>query len=157
MKLTALLAAVFLLGACSKNIQTPEAVRQSVVEDLNGIAAEKGVDFSAMQVEVASVSFERDEAHATITILPKSGQGGMQMPYMLDRKGDKWVVRAAAASRAESARRCRAQWNAAGRGTCRLGIRLSKVIPGTNHEDGCCFGRRSRPEPSPRSVWREPD
>jgi hypothetical protein len=101
-KLTAMLAAVFLLGACSKNIQTNEAVRESVVEYLNGIAAEKGLDISAMQVEVAKVSFERDEAQATITIRPKIAPGskGMEIPYVLDRKGDKWVVRAAAASRA---------------------------------------------------------
>jgi hypothetical protein len=94
-KLTALLAAVFLLGACSKNIQTNEAVRDSVVEYLNGIAAEKGLDISAMQVDVAKVSFERDEARATITIRPKiaPGSAGIQMAGVLDRKGDKWVVR----------------------------------------------------------------
>jgi hypothetical protein len=97
-KLTALLAALFLLGACSKNIQTNEAVRESVVAYLNGIAAEKGLDISAMQVDVAKVSFERDEARATIAIRPKGSPGTtpMQIPYVLDRKGDKWVVRGAA-------------------------------------------------------------
>jgi hypothetical protein len=99
-KLTALLAAVFLLGACSKNIQTNEAVRASVVEYLNGIAAKTGLDMSAMQVDVAKVSFERDEARATIAIRAKSAPGSapMELTYDLDRKGDKWVVRGAVAS-----------------------------------------------------------
>ena len=99
MKLPALLAAVFLLGACSKNIQTNEAVHDSVVEYLNGVAAEKGLDISAMTVEVAKVSFEKDEARATIAIRPKgvpNGPAAMQIPYILDRKGDKWVVRGTA-------------------------------------------------------------
>ncbi len=95
MKLTALFAALLLLGACSKNIQTNEAVRESVVSYLSAIAAEKGLDISAMDVEVAKVSFERDEAQATISIRPKNvpGSAPMQIAYALDRKGDKWVVR----------------------------------------------------------------
>lgn len=97
MKLTALFAALLLLGACSKNIQTNEAVRESVVSYLSAIAAEKGLDISAMDVEVAKVSFERDEARATISIRPKNvpGSAPMQIAYALDRKGDKWVVRGA--------------------------------------------------------------
>jgi hypothetical protein len=96
-KLTALCAALLLLGACSKNIQTNEAVRESVVSYLATVAAEKGLDMSAMEVEVAKVSFERDEARATISIRPKNvpGSAGMQIAYALDRKGDKWVVRGA--------------------------------------------------------------
>jgi hypothetical protein len=96
-KPTALLAALLLLGACSKNIQTNEAVRESVVSYLSAIAAEKGLDISAMDVEVAKVSFERDEATATIAIRPKNVPGStpMQIGYTLDRKGDKWVVRGA--------------------------------------------------------------
>ena len=36
-----------------------------------------------------------NEAHATVKFTPKAGgSGGMDMPYTLDRKGDKWVVRA---------------------------------------------------------------
>lgn len=97
MKPTALFAALLLLGACSKNIQTNEAVRESVVSYLSAIAAEKGLDISAMDVEVAKVSFERDEARATISIRPKNvpGSAPMQIAYALDRKGDKWVVRGA--------------------------------------------------------------
>jgi len=96
-KPTALIAALLLLGACSKNIQTNEAVRESVVSYLSTVAAEKGLDISAMDVEVAKVSFERDEARATIAIRPKNvpGSAPMEIAYALDRKGDKWVVRGA--------------------------------------------------------------
>jgi hypothetical protein len=82
-----------LLAACSrKDIQNPEAVRQAVMEDLQARQAKTGVDLSSMKVEVPSVTFNRDEARASVSFLPKGGQGGMQMPYTLVRKGDKWEV-----------------------------------------------------------------
>jgi hypothetical protein len=92
-KLLLLLPAVLLLGSCSrKDIQTPEAVRQAVMDDLKARQAQTGVDLSSMTVEVPSVTFDRDQARASVSFLPKGGQGGMQMPYTLERKGDKWVV-----------------------------------------------------------------
>ena len=39
---------------------------------LSGIAGQTGLDVGAMDVEVAKVSFERDEARATIAIRPKN-------------------------------------------------------------------------------------
>jgi len=88
-----LLPAALLLAACSrKDIQNPEAVRQAVMEDLQARQAKTGVDLSSMRIEVPSVTFDRDEARASVSFLPKGGQGGMQMPYTLTRKGDKWVV-----------------------------------------------------------------
>jgi hypothetical protein len=85
--------AALLLAACSKkDIQNPEAVRQAVMEDLQARQAKTGVDLSSMRIEVPSVTFDRDEARASVSFLPKGGQGGMQMPYTLVRKGDKWVV-----------------------------------------------------------------
>ena len=92
MKVLLLLPAALLLTACSrKDIQTPEAVRQAVMDDLQARQAKTGVDLSTMKVEVPSVTFNKDEARATVSFLPKGG-GGMQMPYTLTRKGDKWVV-----------------------------------------------------------------
>jgi len=89
----ALLPAALLLASCSKkDIQNPEAVRQAVMEDLQARQAKTGVDLSSMTIEVPSVTFNRDEARASVSFLPKGGQGGMQMPYTLARKGDKWVV-----------------------------------------------------------------
>jgi hypothetical protein len=49
-----------------------------------------------MTVAVSSVTFTSggNEAHANVMFTPKAGGGGMSLPYTLDRKGDKWVVRA---------------------------------------------------------------
>jgi hypothetical protein len=89
----ALLLAALLQESCSKkDIQNPEAIRQAVLEDLQARQAKTGVDLSALKIEVPSVTFNRDEARATVSFVPKGGQGGMQMPYTLARKGDKWVV-----------------------------------------------------------------
>jgi hypothetical protein len=92
-KRLSLLSAALLLAACSrKDIQNPEAVRQAVIEDLKARQAKTGVDLSSMTVEVPSVTFNKDEARANVSFNPKGGQGGMQMPYTLTRKGDKWEV-----------------------------------------------------------------
>jgi hypothetical protein len=92
-KLLLLVPAALLLVSCSrKDIQTPDAVRQAVIEDLQARQAKTGVDLSSMTIEVPSVTFNKDEARANVSFVPKGGQGGMQMPYTLTRKGDKWVV-----------------------------------------------------------------
>ena len=88
-----LLVVAALLAACSRDIQNTEAVRQGVVDYLRARQAETGLNVDMMQVEVTSVSFQRDEARTTVLFRPKTGGGGMQMSYSLDRKGDKWVVR----------------------------------------------------------------
>jgi hypothetical protein len=46
-------------------------------------------------VTVSSVSVEQDVALATVAFRPNSAPGvtGMSMNYVLDRKGDKWVVK----------------------------------------------------------------
>ena len=95
MKSFALAVAALCLVACSKNIQTTEAVRAGVVDYLSAIASKTGLDMSSMDVQVAAVMFQRDEARATVSVRPKSVQGnaGMEITYTLDRKGDKWVVR----------------------------------------------------------------
>ena len=62
------------------------------MDDLKARQAKTGVDLTSMTVEVPSVTFSRDEAHASVSFLPQGGQGGMQMPYTLTRKGDKWQV-----------------------------------------------------------------
>jgi hypothetical protein len=94
MKTLGLAAAIVLLTACSRDIQNTDAVREGVVDYLKARTAETGLDINTMLVEVASVSFQRDEAHATVMFRPKSAPdaGGMQMSYTLERKGNKWVV-----------------------------------------------------------------
>ena len=84
-----------LLAGCARDIQNTEAVRQGVIEYLRARTAQTGLDVNLMQVDITSVSFERDQARANVFIRPKTGDGsgGMQIPYVLDRKGAKWVVR----------------------------------------------------------------
>jgi hypothetical protein len=91
----ALFAAAMLLAACSRDIQNTDAIRQGVIEYLQARTAQTGLDPNMMQVEVTSISFQRDEARAGVFFRPKNGPeaGGMQMNYVLDRKGSKWVVR----------------------------------------------------------------
>lgn len=68
-------------------------MRSAVIEYLNARAPQTGLDMSAMTVEVAAMSFERDSARVTVSVAPKGVAGGMRINYDLDRKGDKWVVR----------------------------------------------------------------
>ncbi len=96
MKTFALAAAALFLVACSKNIDNPEAVKQGVVDYLKQRAPTMGLDMSAMEVTVGSVSFEKDLARASVSFVPKgmpAGSGGMNMDYVLERKGDKWAVK----------------------------------------------------------------
>jgi hypothetical protein len=90
-----LIAAAALLAGCARDIQNTEAVRQGVVEYLKARTAQTGLDVNMMQVDITSVSFDRDQARANVYFRPKTGGGGggMQMAYVLDRKGGKWVVR----------------------------------------------------------------
>jgi hypothetical protein len=89
------LAMAFVLAACSRNIDNGDAVRQGVIDYLRARTSQTGLDVDLMQVDVTSVSFQKDEARATVNFRPKgvAMQGGMQMSYTLDRKSDKWVVR----------------------------------------------------------------
>jgi hypothetical protein len=90
-----LFAAVMLLAGCARNIQNTEAVRQGVIDYLKARMAQTGLDVNLMQVDITSVSFEHDQARANVYFRPKTGPagGGMQMAYVLDQKGGKWVVR----------------------------------------------------------------
>ena len=86
------------LTACKRDIQNQEAVRSSIVDYLNARQAQTGLLMDSMNVEVSSLDFASsgNEAHATVRFTLKNGDAsaGMTMPYTLDRKGDKWVVRA---------------------------------------------------------------
>src|ERR1700722_6142406 len=87
-------AVAMLLAACSKDIQNSDAVKQGVIDYLQERKSQTGLDMGLMQVDVVSVSFEKDQARATVMFRPKSGAdaAGMKLPYTLKRKGDKWVV-----------------------------------------------------------------
>jgi hypothetical protein len=82
--------------ACSKSLDNNEAVRQGVVNYLA-----KRSDFLAMDVSVSSVAFREDEATATVHFQAKGNSApgaGMNMQYVLERKGKEWVVKGRAGS-----------------------------------------------------------
>lgn len=79
------------LSACSHNMDNKDAVRQGVVNYLA-----KRSDFLAMDVSVTSVAFRQDEATATVHFQAKGNSApvaGMNMQYVLERKGNQWVVK----------------------------------------------------------------
>ncbi|MFN7992933.1 MAG: hypothetical protein U0Q18_05005 [Bryobacteraceae bacterium] len=90
-KLLCVLAFCVLAG-CSRDIRNENAVRQGVIDYLAG---RPGLNVASMNVSVSSVVFRKDEADATVSFSPKgsSAAGGMTMHYVLERKGDRWVVK----------------------------------------------------------------
>jgi hypothetical protein len=86
--------AALLLAACArKNIDNQDAVRAAVMEYLTTRQAQTGLDLKTMDIEITEMRFQQDEAHATAVFKIKGTDAGMSLPYTLDRKGDKWVVR----------------------------------------------------------------
>jgi hypothetical protein len=84
------LAAVFVLAGCGKNIDTPDAVKESVIKDIS-----KKVDVGSMDVNVDSVSFREKEAEAKVSFTAKGAKGSqpMIMNYLLERQGDEWHIK----------------------------------------------------------------
>lgn len=92
------ISAVFLLfAACSKNIQTKEAVLKGITAHLS---KRTDMPLTSMKIEIASVNFRGNEADAVVSFTPKGmeGSAGMQMRYTLEKKGNEWMVK----SRADS-------------------------------------------------------
>src|SRR6185437_1484459 len=83
------LALLFLAG-CSKNIDTPEAVKEGVIRDIA-----KKVEVQSMDVNVDSVSFRAKEADAKVSFKPKGADGSQSitMNYSLERQGDEWHIK----------------------------------------------------------------
>ncbi len=90
MKSAAICLAALLLAGCSKNIDTPEAVKEGVIKDIA-----KKVDVGSMDVNVDSVSFREKEADATVSFTPKGAprSQSMTMNYALERQGDEWHIK----------------------------------------------------------------
>ena len=69
MKLAPICLAALCLAGCSKNIDTPEAVKEGVIKDIA-----KKVDVQSMDVNVDSVSFREKEADAKVSFKPKGAR-----------------------------------------------------------------------------------
>jgi hypothetical protein len=80
-----------MLGGCKRNIQNNDAVKQGVMTYLA-----KRSDLVSMDVKVTSVTYQKDEALAVVHFQAKGDTGGgpgLSMQYLLERKGDLWVVK----------------------------------------------------------------
>jgi hypothetical protein len=88
---TPVLLSLILLSGCKKDIQSKDAVRAGVLKYLS-----QRQDLAAMDVSVAAVTFHGDEAEATVHFQAKGNSApgaGLTMPYVLERKGNEWVVK----------------------------------------------------------------
>ena len=90
MKSVLICLAAMCLAGCSKNIDTPEAVKEGVIKDIA-----KKVDVGAMDVNVDSVSFREKEADAKVSFRPKGAPASQSivMNYALERQGDEWHIK----------------------------------------------------------------
>ncbi|MCC7153846.1 MAG: hypothetical protein IT161_04670 [Bryobacterales bacterium] len=95
--LPALAAICLFLAACSKNIQTKDAVLKGITTHLS---KRTDMPLSSMKIEISSVNFRGNEADALVSFTPQGmeGSAGMQMRYTLERKGNEWVVKGRADS-----------------------------------------------------------
>lgn len=84
--------AALLLSACSKNIQTDEAVKQGIIKHLS---QNSGLQLASMDITVSGVTFKDNTAEASVSFKPKGADPstGMQMRYSLERQGSEWVVK----------------------------------------------------------------
>ena len=83
---------ILLHDAGGDRSQTVEALPK-IIDYLQARKSQTGLDMNLMQVDVVSVSFEKDQARATMMFRPKSGAdaAGMQLAYTLQRKGNSWL------------------------------------------------------------------
>jgi len=89
---------LFALAGCNRDIRNENAVRQGVIDYLS---SRPNLNISSMNVQVTAVVFRKDEADATVSFSPKGSNaaaGGMTMRYVLEKKGDRWVVKGRADS-----------------------------------------------------------
>jgi len=89
--ITALGLATILGSGCKRNIQNTEEVRKGVLAYFS-----KRSDLLSMDVSVTNVVYHDNEATATVHLQAKgtSAPGsGMEMRYVLERKGNEWVVK----------------------------------------------------------------
>jgi hypothetical protein len=80
------------LTGCHRNIRNEDAVKQGVMDYL---ATRQGLSVASMNVSVASMVFRENEVEATVIFAPKGSKAAQPMTihYVLEKKGDRWVVK----------------------------------------------------------------
>lgn len=97
----ALLLSLLVFSGCKRDIQSTEAVRQGVLAYLS-----KRSDLLSMDVSITNVVYRQNEATATVHLQAKGSNtpgSGMDMRYLLERKGNDWVVKGRAGGDAHGA------------------------------------------------------
>lgn len=80
------------LAGCHRNIGNEDAVKRGVMDYLS---TRQGLNIASMNVSIGSMVFRQNEVDATVIFTPK-GSGAaqpMSIPYTLEKKGDRWVVK----------------------------------------------------------------
>jgi hypothetical protein len=87
------LACLLALSACHKNIENKEQVRSDLLQYLS---SKVGLDVKALDIDVTKVTFQGDQAQATVSFHQKTDPNignGMVMVYNLQQEKDHWVVK----------------------------------------------------------------
>jgi hypothetical protein len=87
-----LFAAVFISGGCKKQQSDNDAIRDGIMQHLNGVGT---LNTSAMEMDIRSVSINGNQAHAEVEFRPKTGAprgAGMQVSYNLEKRNGAWLV-----------------------------------------------------------------
>ena len=82
---------MILASGCKRNIQNTDEVRKGVLAYFS-----KRSDLLSMDVSVTNVVYHDNEATATVHLQAKGTTApgsGMEMRYVLERKGNEWVVK----------------------------------------------------------------
>jgi hypothetical protein len=81
---------IFGLAGCNRGVQSNDAVRQGVLDYL---AQKAGMNVKAMDITLAAVKINGDQADATVNFTAKGVSAPpMTMQYHLEQKDGKWVV-----------------------------------------------------------------
>jgi len=80
------------LAGCHRDIGNEDAVKRGIMDYLS---TRQGLNVASMNVSVRSMVFRQNEVDATVTFTPKEPGAAqpMSIPYTLEKKGDRWVVK----------------------------------------------------------------
>jgi hypothetical protein len=93
-RFTCVLVLFVALSACNRGNQSKDAIRQGVMEYLSGKTSSLALNMAAMDVVVTNVTFNGNQAEASVSITPKNTPGGgMNVNYHMEQDGTKWVVK----------------------------------------------------------------